>query len=151
MKMAEKLERTYNIPLRREFVNTPKYKRAKRAVSAVRLFLRKHMKSDNIKIGQELNKRIWNNGIKNPPHHVHITAVKEGDTVKAELVGINYKDTVKIEKKVDKKETLKDKLSAKLGIDEEKPEEKPEKEEKPEMSEKKKLEDTPKNEETTKN
>ncbi|MFT4309851.1 MAG: 50S ribosomal protein L31e [Candidatus Woesearchaeota archaeon] len=71
--------RTYNIPLRREYMKAPKYKRSKRAVSAVRQFLSRHMKSDSISISKDLNEHIWEKGIKNPPHHVKVTAVKDND------------------------------------------------------------------------
>ena len=37
------LERTYNVPLRKEWLKVPKYKRAKKAVTALRQFLVKHM------------------------------------------------------------------------------------------------------------
>ena len=50
------LERVYNIPLRREFIKTNSYKKTKKAVKAVREFISKHMKCDNIKIGQQLIK-----------------------------------------------------------------------------------------------
>ena len=33
------LEREYNIPLRRKFLNTPKYKRSKKAIKTVREFI----------------------------------------------------------------------------------------------------------------
>ena len=88
--MAEEktLERTYNVPLRKEFLKVPKYKRAKKAVKALKQFLAKHMKSDNVKIGKYLNDEIWKHGIKNPPHHVELNAVKDKEgLVTAELVG----------------------------------------------------------------
>tara|TARA_B100002003_G_scaffold116775_1_gene107852 strand:+ start:83 stop:529 length:447 start_codon:yes stop_codon:yes gene_type:complete len=88
--MAEEtiLERTYNVPLRKEFLKVPKYKRAKKAVTALKQFLVKHMKSDNVKIGKYLNDEIWKHGIKNPPHHVKLNAVKDKEgLVTAELVG----------------------------------------------------------------
>lgn len=82
------LERTYNIPLRKEWLRAPKYRRAKRAVAGVRTFLAKHMKSAEIKIGPYLNEAIWARGIKNPPHHVEVKAVKDDKgVVMAELVG----------------------------------------------------------------
>ncbi len=122
--MADKIERLYNVPLRSGFINTPKYKRAKKAINTLKLFMQKHMKAETIKIGNVLNELIWKNGIKNPPHHVAVKAIKENDIVKVELQGHEYKDAVKIEKKVDKKESLKDKLAAKLGAADEKKEEK---------------------------
>jgi len=87
------IERTYNIPLRKEFLKAQKYKRAKKAGTALRQFLVRHMKSENVKIGAELNHKIWEHGIQNPPHHVKVTAIKEDDgTVKAELFGFKFKE-----------------------------------------------------------
>ncbi len=85
------LERAYNVPLRREFLKSPRYKRAKTAVNALRRFLEKHMKSEEVFIGKRLNEKLWERGIKNPPHHVNITVIKEDDgKVYAELAGFKY-------------------------------------------------------------
>ncbi len=82
------LEREYIIPLRKEFQKAPKYKRAKKTIKALKEFLAKHMKSDNIKIGKYLNLKVWEHGIKNPPHKVKVKVEKFDDgLVKAELVG----------------------------------------------------------------
>ncbi|MBI2141858.1 50S ribosomal protein L31e [Candidatus Woesearchaeota archaeon] len=71
------LERTYNIPLRKEFMKAPKYKRTNKAVIAVREFLARHMKSDTIILGSYLNSKLWERGIKKPPHHVKVNVVKD--------------------------------------------------------------------------
>jgi len=82
------LERNFNVPLRREFLKSPKYKRGKKAVTALRSYLVRHMKSDNIKIGKYANLKIWEKGIRNPPHHIKIVAKKtEKGVVSAELEG----------------------------------------------------------------
>ncbi len=121
------LERVYNIPLRKSFIDTPKYKRAKKAVSAVKTFLKKHMKTEEVRLGQELNKKIWARGMKNPPHHVEVKVVREiieeVPVAKAELVGFEYKEAVKAMKKEEPK-SLKEKIAEKL--------EKPKKEDKDE-------------------
>ena len=108
--MAEKkevktvLERTYNVPLRKAYLKAPKYRRAKKAVNALREFLARHMKSDMIVIGKHLNQKLWVRGIKNPPHHVNVTAVKDSEgVVKAELVGAP-KEKVRERKKGARKE-----------------------------------------------
>ena len=107
------IERTYNIPLRKEFQKVPRYKKSKKAVTALRQFLSKHLKSDNIKIGKEINEKIWNHGIKNPPHHVKVTVTKDDKgEVKAELFGMKKKEDkkgkkAKTEKVVEKKEEKK--------------------------------------------
>ena len=108
------VERTYNIPLRREFLKAPKYRRAKKAISAVRSFLVKHMKSDDVLLGPKLNMTIWANGIRNPPHHVKVTVIKDDKgAVRAELFGFDFKKKEKQEKEV-KKAGLAGKLQEKL-------------------------------------
>ncbi len=90
------LERTYNVPLRKEWLKVPKYKRAKKAITALKQFLIKHMKSDNIKIGKYLNEAIWQRGMRNPPHHIKINAIKDDKgLVKAELIGKPIKEVAK--------------------------------------------------------
>ena len=110
MQMA-KLERVYNVPLRKEWLKAPPYKRAKKAVAAVRQFLMRHMKGDQVKLGSHLNEALWERGIKKPPHHVKVTAIKDDDgIVRAELFGL----AVEAPKKEEKKgalEGLKEKLT----------------------------------------
>ena len=136
------LERTYIIPLRREWLKVPRYKRAKKASTAVREFLSKHMKSDNVKIGNGLNMELWKHGMKNPPHKIKINVIKEDDgTVKAELFGKKYVEHKKIEKE-EETSGMAGKLKKMLGPDKKKEAEteEEEKEEKPEHKEAKKEE-----------
>jgi len=82
------LERVYNVPLRKRYQRAPRWKRTNRAVSALREFVKKHMKSDNIRIGKYINNDMWVNGIRNPPHHVKVNCTKDEDgLVKVEMVG----------------------------------------------------------------
>ncbi|MBW3013949.1 50S ribosomal protein L31e [Candidatus Woesearchaeota archaeon] len=142
----KKLERVYNIPLRREWIKTAKYRRAKKAVTGVKNFLAKHMKVElsDVKIGPKLNHELWKHGIKNPPHHVKVTAVKEAveekDIVKAELEGVEFK-TISPKGKVEKSPGLRGKLEKALGA---------RKEEKEETGEKKELEELAEEKETKK-
>ena len=109
-KTEEKLlERVYNVPLRKEYRKVSRWKRTKKATKALREFLQKHMKSENVKISREVNEELWKHGIRNPPHHikVNVTKDKEG-VVKADLFG--KKEKV-VKKKVIKK---KSKLASKL-------------------------------------
>ena len=94
-----KLERTYNIPLRRKFRNTAKHKKTPKAVRTIKEFLKKHMKTDKIRLGMNLNEFLWKHGIKNPPHHVRVHVIKEGDVVNAELEGFKFKEAVKVQEK----------------------------------------------------
>lgn len=110
------LERIYSIPLRRETLKVPPYKKANKAVKAVKEFIAKHMKSDKVVIGKYLNIRIWHHGMKNPPHIVKVNAVKDNKgKVFVELV-----DAPKAEQKVEEKEVKKEEKETKA---EEKPEE----------------------------
>ncbi len=98
------LERTYNIPLRREYLKVAEHKRTPKATKALIQFLEKHMKTTQVKIGQHLNDELWKHGIKNPPHHVKVTVIKEDDNVAyAELTGFTYvKKSTKVESKKEK-------------------------------------------------
>lgn len=94
-----KMERTYNIPLRREWLKVPRYKRAKKAAKALREFVSRHMKSDDICIGTYANMEIWKNGIRNPPHHIKVNTKKlEDGKVLVELEGKPYPELKKQEK-----------------------------------------------------
>jgi len=98
------IKRNYNIPLRKEFQKVPYYKKSKKAITAVIEFLKKHMKSDTIKIGKHLNEKVWENGIRNPPHHIEIVAIKDDEgVVKAELVG--FESELEEKKEESKKES----------------------------------------------
>jgi large subunit ribosomal protein L31e len=119
------LERSYNIPLRKSYRETAKHKKTPRAIRTIRAFLQKHMKSDDIKLGMHLNEHLWKHGIKNPPHHVKVHAVKQEDVVKAELEGFEFKEAIKSEKKKEPK-TMKEKLEKKLGVEPAKEEKKEE-------------------------
>jgi len=121
------VERTYTIPLRREWLKSPRYRRAKKAVTAVKQFLIKHMKSEDIRLGKHLNEELWKHGIKNPPGKIKINVIKDDkDVVRAELFG----KKIELEKKEEKK-GIAGKLKEKItGKKEEKPK-KAEKKEKP--------------------
>ena len=99
------LERTYNVPLRRQWLKVQRHYRAKKAVRGLREFLVRHMKSENIKIGPYLNEFVWANSMKNPPHHVKVQVRKHDDgLVLAELEG---KQMFTPKKKEEKKEKSK--------------------------------------------
>ncbi len=112
------LERTYIIPLRKQVNKSPRYKRAKKAVSTVRIFLEKHMKSKDVKIGEVLNRAMWENGIKNPPGKIKVTVTKDDKgIVKAELFGHQYIEKRKeVKQEKSKLEQLKEKITGKEEV-----------------------------------
>ena len=112
------LERVYNVPLRREYMKVPKWRRTEKAVKALRQFVAKHMKSDNVILSKYVNKELWKNGIKNPPHHVKISAKKDDvGKVMVELAELPAKAKRELEKqeksKKEKEKTKKEEAKAK--------------------------------------
>ena len=88
------VERTLTINIRKEILKVPKYKRAKKAITAVREFLQQHMKAtqENVKLGKHLNLKLWEHGIKNPVTRVTVLAKKDDKgIVTAELPNIPVK------------------------------------------------------------
>ena len=84
------LIREYIIPLRRVWLRVPEYKRAGKAVKAIKQFIAKHMKVaerdlDKVKLDVYFNNEIWFRGRTNPPAKVKVRAVKEGEIVRVEL------------------------------------------------------------------
>lgn len=132
------LERTYTIPLRRDFIKVPKHRRAKRAISEIKAFIVKHMKTDDVRIGQKLNLSIWENGIKNPPGKVKVKAIKTQDYVTVELEGFEYIiEKIQTEKTQEAK-GLKGKLQQAMNVDkaDSKDKSEPAKEDKPKVEKK---------------
>jgi len=105
-KESKLIERVYNVPLRKEFRKVPRWRKTKKAVKAMREFLAKHMKSENVKLSPELNELLWKHGIKNPPHHVKVTVTKDEEgLVKADLFGTKMDKAPKKEVKKEEKKT----------------------------------------------
>jgi large subunit ribosomal protein L31e len=71
-------ERIYTVPLAKEFMKTKNWKKTKKAVKALKQFVIRHMKpeAELVYLSQEINERLWENGIKNPPRKIRIRAVK---------------------------------------------------------------------------
>lgn len=111
----EIIKRTYTVPLRRGFANTPRYRRANKAVTILKDFLKKHMKSDTLKLGPKLNELLWQHGMRNPPGKVKVDVTKDKEgVVRAELSGVTYVD-FKVQEKTQKASTFKEKLQSKVA------------------------------------
>lgn len=115
------LERTYIIPLRREWLKSPKYKRAKKAVIALKQFISRHMKAEesNVRLGKYLNLEVWKHGIKNPPGKIKVNIIKDDKgIVKAEFFGAPKDEVKKEETKTWKNEEKKQEVKTELTVDE---------------------------------
>ncbi len=83
--IEETTTRVYTINLGKAWI-TPQHKRTDRVVNMIREFAEKHMKSDEIKLDQDLNRQLWSRGKTNPPRKVRVKMVKEeGGTVTVSL------------------------------------------------------------------
>ncbi len=103
-KESKNTERTYNVPLRKEYLKVASWRRTEKAVTAVKDFLVRHMKSKEVKLSKPLNEKLWEHGIKNPPHHIKITVNKDAEgVVRAKLYGEKDETAVKAKKSQAKK------------------------------------------------
>jgi large subunit ribosomal protein L31e len=70
---------------------TPQYRRTDRVINMIKEFAKRHMKNENIKIDQELNKEIWKQGKTHPPRKVRVRMSLDDNVV---LVS-SYQDNLK--------------------------------------------------------
>lgn len=74
-------ESVFTVNFRKAWI-TPEYRRTNRVVGILREFAKRHMKTDDIKIDQYLNRYLWRRGKRNPPRRVRVRMTKdETDTV----------------------------------------------------------------------
>ena len=134
----ETIERVYTINLGKVLLS-PNNQRAKRAINMIREFATRHMKSENVKIEEDVSHLVWYRGIRHPPRKIRVKITKDDDgtvliskyqeeekTKKEEIVKEKPK-TKKTEEKVEQKP---------LEKKEEKVEEKPKEEKKSKTEEK---------------
>ena len=141
--MKDKETRIYTVPLRKEYLKTPKWRRTKKASSALRAFILKHSKADSVKISRWVNEELWRNGIKNPPSKVKVSVTttkekkKKGEKETEKLIAkVELAELPARAKRLEKKEEVKKKKAPKkLAKKEEKKESKSVKDLKKELEE----------------
>lgn len=84
--MREGEERIYTIPLRREFLKAPRWRRSEKAVKAVREFLMRHTKADIVLLDNSVNEKIWERGAQKPPRKIRVRVRLEDGVARATLV-----------------------------------------------------------------
>jgi large subunit ribosomal protein L31e len=133
----ELLERIYTINLGKVLLS-PNNQRAKRAINMIREFASKHMKSENVKIEEEISHLVWARGIRHPPRKIRVKITKDED---GNILVSTYQEEKKVEEKPKKEEKKIEKEEKKSeSKSEKKVEEKPKKEEKKIEKEEKKSE-----------
>ena len=77
--MSQEAERVYTINLGKVLLS-PDNQRAKRAINMIKEFTRRHMKTEEVKIEEDVSHLIWSRGIKHPPRKIRIkmTRTDEG-------------------------------------------------------------------------
>jgi len=93
----EDKSRVYTINLSKVWLS-PRIRRTKRAINMIREFAQRHMKSENIKIDQNLNETMWERGIRHPPRKIRVKMTKdEDDVVTVSLYSEEAKEVEKVE------------------------------------------------------
>lgn len=97
--MAE--EKLFTINLRKEFMKVANYKKSKKSVKAVKEFICQHMKIplENIKIGKNLNSKIWERGRKHPPSKIKIKSLIQEGIAYVELPEFKFEEIKVADKK----------------------------------------------------
>lgn len=142
----DKLEREYIIPLRRSWKRVARYKRANKAIKAIKEFLVRHMKIRDrdlkkIKLDKYLNEAVWFRGIRKPPIKIKVKAIKEGDIVRAELAEIPEKLKFKKAREEKREQKAMEAITKKKTLLEKAREEKPKTEEEMKVEAEKKEEE----------
>ena len=97
--MSQELERVYTIPLGKVLLSQSQH-RAVRAINMIREFARKHMKTQEIKIDEEVAHLIWSKGVRSPPRKIRVKMTKTDDGY---IFVTNYEDDVESDEKDSKK------------------------------------------------
>jgi len=69
-------EKLYTVNFRKAWI-TPRGKRAPRAVRMLREFVKRHMKTEDVIISNEINQKLWSRSIKKPPRRMRVRVVKD--------------------------------------------------------------------------
>lgn len=72
----EQVERVYTINLGKVLLS-PNNQRAKRAINMIREFAARHMKSEKIKIEEDVSHLVWARGIRHPPRKIRVKLTKD--------------------------------------------------------------------------
>jgi len=74
----ETIERVYTINLGKVLLS-PNNQRAKRAINMIREFAIRHMKSEDVKIEEDVSHLVWARGIRHPPRKIRVKLTKDDD------------------------------------------------------------------------
>jgi len=123
--LSQEDERVYTINLGKVLLS-PDNQRAKRAINMIKEFTRRHMKTEEVKLEEDVSHLVWSRGIRRPPRKIRVRMTKtdEGYILISKYEGEEV-STEKDEKKT-KPEKIKSQVSKLKGILTHKPAAKPE-------------------------
>ena len=91
----ESIERVYTINLGKVWLS-PNNQRAKRAINMIKEFATHHMKSENVKIEEDVSHLVWARGIRHPPRKIRVKLTKDDD---GNILISKYEEEKKVEEK----------------------------------------------------
>ena len=97
--MSQEAERVYTINLGKVWLS-PNNQRAKRAINMIKEFATHHMKTEQIKIDQDLSEAVWKRGIRRPPRKIRVKMAKTDDGY---VLVSTYAEDAKAAEKVEEK------------------------------------------------
>lgn len=109
----ETVERVYTINLGKVLLS-PNNQRAKRAINMIREFAIRHMKSEIVKMEEDVSHLVWQRGIRHPPRKIRVKLTKDDDGAiliskyqeeKPKKEEVEKKPKTQIEKSAEKVET----------------------------------------------
>ncbi|HSB84444.1 MAG TPA: 50S ribosomal protein L31e [Nitrosarchaeum sp.] len=107
--MSQELERVYTINLGKVLLSVDTH-RAPRAINMIKEFARHHMKTEEIKIEEDLAHIIWSKGVRSPPRKIRVRMSK---TDEGFILVSPYVDEKEVKK--ESKDTKKDAKDTKKG------------------------------------
>ena len=101
--MSQELERVYTIPLGKVLLSANTH-RAVRAINMIKEFARRHMKTYNVKIDEEISHIIWARGVRSPPRKIRVKMTK---TDEGYILVSPYEDEIESDTTPEKESTPK--------------------------------------------
>jgi large subunit ribosomal protein L31e len=73
--LSQELERVYTINLGKALISVNSH-RAPRAINMIKEFARHHMKTEDIRIEEDVAHQIWSKGVRSPPRKIRVRMSK---------------------------------------------------------------------------
>ena len=100
--MSEEFERIYNVNLGKAWL-VPRQKRANKAITILRNFAKRHGRTEEVKISEDVNEFLWIRGKRHPPRKIQIKLIKDKEGI-VTISSIESKKTISKEKQSKKED-----------------------------------------------